>query len=142
VRPLALVAAIATAGALALAAQAAAPNYIFVRGSSLERPVLLDDWGENLELFSAIVASPVAGTPARRGLAQRPRLDLAYFWAWSAKPVPTSAAGATQHGTFWPATGSSRALIRLTRDGANFEPRLASSKVLRILARHGIPVRA
>jgi hypothetical protein len=136
-----ILAAAAVAAALVSTAEAAAPNYIYVRGPGLDRPVLLADWDENLDLFTAIVSSPVAGKTATRGLARRPRLELAYFWAWGSRPRPTSGALANQHGSFWAATGTSRALIQLAPDSSFPELRIASAKVLRILARHGIPVR-
>src|SRR4051812_28515553 len=81
------------AALLPSAAQAAAPNYIFVNGPGLGRPVLLGDWNENLELFSAAVSARSPSAPTLRRLRDRPSLDLALFWGWSGKPAPTTRRG-------------------------------------------------
>jgi hypothetical protein len=126
--------------ALASAASAAAPNYILVSGKGLSRPVLLGDWNENLRLLSAVARAPRAKPAVVRGLARRPRLDLAEFWGWGGRPPPTRPRDASQHGTFYPARRSSPAVVVLMVDGSRV-PRLAPPAALRILARHGVPTR-
>jgi hypothetical protein len=125
---------------LASPAQAAAPNYIIVSGSGLARPVLLSNWKENLVLLLAVANAPRARGIAIRGLAHRPRLDLAEFWAWSGRTRPTTATNANQHGQFYPARGSRPQVIVMTANGVTV-PRLAPASLLKILARHGIPTR-
>jgi hypothetical protein len=136
-------AAVATAGialVLAIPAQAAAPNYILVTGRGLSHPVLLADWKENMKILLAVANAPRARGRAVEGLAARPRFDLAEFWDWSGRPRPASPAQASQHGTFYPARGSRRALIVLTVQGVTV-PRFAPTFVLAALRRHGIPIR-
>ena len=137
-----LTTAVAAVAALALtgAASAAAPNYILVSGPGLARPAVLGDWSENLRLMSALARAPKAKAAAVRGLATRPRFDLAEFWAWSGHPQPTRPRDAGQHGTFYPAHGSRPAVFAVMVDGTR-APRLAPAAALRILARHGVPTR-
>jgi hypothetical protein len=131
---------LAAAVTLAAPAQAAAPNYILVSGPGLRQPVLLDDWNENLELVVAIEQGARAKRPVVRGLARRPRYDLAEFWNWSFLPAPSDPRQATQHDWFYPAHGRKPALFKAMVAGKNF-PRLASRPALAILARHGVPTR-
>ena len=137
--------AIAVALALALVAAvpalAAAPPYIMVSGPKLAKPVLLSDWSENLALLTAADASPRAKAVNLRGLATRPHLDLALFWGWSLdSPAPTKATDASTHGTFYPTYRGHPALVRMRPDGDD-STRVASAKVLKIFARHGVPTR-
>lgn len=131
---------VAAAVALVAPAHAAAPNYILVSGPGLTQPVLLDDWSENLDLLGAIGQGPRAKRAALRGLARRPRLDLAEFWNWSYLPPPTDPREATQHAWFYPAHGRKPPIFRGMFDGKK-APRLGSRAALAILARHGIPTR-
>jgi hypothetical protein len=131
---------LAAAAALAAPALAAAPNYILVSGPGLAKPVLLGDWDENGALLSSLVNAPTAKGAAVRGLARRPRYDLAEFWGWGANPAPTDPKQATQHGRFYPAHAGKRALFRVMVDGTR-APRFAPRRALAILARHGIPTR-
>lgn len=119
-------------------AQAAAPNFILVSGRGLSHPVLLADWQENMKILLSVANAPRARGQVLAGLAARPRLDLAEFWAWSGRPGPTRASQASQHGTFYPAHGPNVPLIVLTVQSDRV-PRLVPSFVLTTLARHGIP---
>jgi hypothetical protein len=131
---------VAAAVAFAAPAHAAAPNYILVSGAGLQQPVLLGDWNENAQLLLAIANGRRAKRAALRGLAARPRFDLAEFWNWNVLPAPTDPSGATQHGLFYPARGRKPALFKVMVEGTRV-PRIASARALAILARHGIPTR-
>jgi hypothetical protein len=126
--------------ALATPASAAAPNYILVSGRALAHPVLLADWNENADFLLALANAPRASSTVARTLRNRPRLDLAEFWGWSRRPRPRRAADANQHGTFYPAYRGRVAVITITVNGLT-APRIAPRKALRILARHGVPIR-
>jgi hypothetical protein len=138
--------AVAFAGALAVVlvlaspVQAAAPNYILVSGPGLERPILLGNWGENGALLSALVNAPTAKASVVRGLTGRPRFDLAEFWGWGSRPRPTRPSQANQHGWFYPAHRSKPPVIVLMVNGYR-SPRLVPTSVLKILARHRVPLR-
>jgi hypothetical protein len=120
---------------------AAAPPYIMVSGPRLAKPVLLSNWEENLALLLAVDASPRAKASDLRGLSTRPRLDLALFWGWSLdSPPPTKASDASAHGSFYPTYRGRPALIRMKVNGED-HVHVASAKVLRIFAKHGIPTR-
>jgi hypothetical protein len=131
---------VAAAVAFAAPAHAAAPNYILVSGPGLAQPVLLGDWNENLSLVVAIGQGARAKRPVLRGLARRPRYDLAEFWNWSFLPAPTDPRQASQHGWFYPAHGRKPALFKAMVAGKSF-PRLATRAALAILSRHGVPTR-
>ena len=103
--------------------------------------MLLSNWEENLALLMAIEASPRAKAAELRGLATRPRFDLALFWGWSLdSPPPTKSSDASAHGYFYPAYRGRPALARTKTNGVD-TVRVASPKVLRIFAKHGIPTR-
>jgi hypothetical protein len=120
---------------------AAAPPYIMVTGPRLAKPVLLSDWSENLVLLTAAAASPKAKTADLRSLRGRPRLDLALYWGWPLdSPPPTKASDASAHGSFYPAYRGRPGLIRIKVDGED-DARIASPRVLKILAKHGVPTR-
>jgi hypothetical protein len=138
---LGLVAAVvAAAAAFAAPAHAAAPNYILVSGPGLRQPVLFDDWSENAQLLVAIGDGARAKHAALRGLARRPRFDLAEFWNWNFLPAPTDPRQATQHGWFYPAHGRRPAIFKVMAQGTKVA-RIASARALQILAGHGIPTR-
>jgi hypothetical protein len=131
---------VAVAVALAAPAYASSPNFILVSGPGLRQPVLFDDQSENAQLLLAIGRGPRAKRAALRGLARRPRLDLAEFWNWNFLPVPTDPRQATQHGLFYPAHGRKPALFKAMVNGTRV-PRVASARALAILASRGIPTR-
>jgi hypothetical protein len=137
VRVLAVVAIMVTAAVLVTPAQAAAPRYILVSGPGLRHPVLLPNWSENLVFLTSLLPATRPAPGWQRG---RPRFDLALFWGVPAKPVPTDPKQASQHGSFYPADGDRRAVVKLTLSG-RYVPRVATRKALRILARHGVPTR-
>jgi hypothetical protein len=111
-----------------------------VSGPGLPRPVLLDDWDENLTLLVSVVQAPRAPRAAVRSLPRRPRLRLSLFWGWGENERPTRPGEANQSGWLYPAHGSRRAVIDLLVSGRRF-PRLAPRAALSILARHGVPTR-
>jgi hypothetical protein len=129
--------------ALALAAPAsgAAPNHIVVSGPGLPKPVVLDSWAENARLLAALVPAPKAAPRAVARLRTRPRLHLALFWGWAGRPRPKTRAGANQDGWFYPAHRSQPAVLALTVNGIA-PPRVAPPQALRILRRHGVPIRS
>jgi hypothetical protein len=131
---------VAVAVVLAPPAHASEPNYILVSGPGLAHPVLLDERSENLQLLVAIRQGPRAKGAALRGLARRPRFDLAEFWNWNFLPAPTDPRQATQHGLFYPAHGRKPAIFKVMVRGTRVA-RIASAQALEILASHGIPTR-
>lgn len=137
----ALTAALAAALILALPAWSAAPPYIMVSGPRLAKPVLMSNWSENLALLLATDDSPKAKASDLLGLKTRPRFDLALFWGWSLdSPPPTKASDASAHGSFYPAYRGQSAVVRMKTNGESYA-HVASAKVLRIFAKHGVPTR-
>ena len=98
-------------------ANAAAPRYILISGPGLSKPVLLSDWNENLNLMLAFANAPRARSAALRGLATRPRFELALFWGVPDKPVPTNPAKASQFDWFYPAHGARPAVLDVFVNG-------------------------
>ena len=131
-RTAALVAALAAVLVLASPVHAAAPNFILVSGPGLKHPILLGNWGENGVLLSVLVNARRAKGSAVRGLARRPRFDLAAFWGWGTRPRPTRPSQANQHGWFYPGKRSRPPIIVLMVNGYRF-PRLVPTTVLKIL---------
>jgi hypothetical protein len=125
---------------LASPVEAAAPNYILISCPGPKQPVLLANWSENHALLIALVNAPRAKANVVRGLARRPRCELAEFWAWGDRPRPTRPSQANQHGWFYPARRAQPAIFELMVDGTKV-PRIAPAKALKILARHGVPTR-
>lgn len=133
------VALVATAPALA-----AAPRLIMVSGGALERPVLLSDAGEVVELYSSFFRGTAVD---RASLGERPSLRLGLLWdnrLWE----PYVRAGrlgelrpgqANQVGRFYPAVGDKPALVDVP--GYGRWPKLAGAQALSILERRGVPVR-
>jgi hypothetical protein len=139
-RAMVLVGALGLVLALAVPAQAAAPDYILVSGPGLAHPVLLARWEENARLLLAVAGAPRAKPSVARTLARRPRFDLAEFWGWSGRARPTRPSQANQHGRFYPARGTQPPVITVMVNGIKV-PRIAPARALRILARHGVPIR-
>ena len=135
-----LVAALAAVLVLAPPVHAAAPNYILVSGPGLKRPIILGSWSENGALLSGLVNAPRAKGMVALALARRPRFDLAEFWAWGSRPRPTQPSKANQHGWFYPAHRSKPPIMVLMVNGYRF-PRLVPTAVVKILARHHVPLR-
>jgi hypothetical protein len=99
--------------------------------------VVLGNWNENLAFLIGLLP---ADRPAPGWRDDRPRYNLALFWGVPAKPVPTHPNEGNQHGSFYPAKGNRRAVVKLLISGKDY-PRVATREALRILARHGIPTR-
>jgi hypothetical protein len=136
-----LIVGFATALVLAQPVRAAAPNYIRVSGPGLARPVLLADWSENLVLFLALNDARKASGASLHRLARRPGLDLAEFWGWSGLPRPATATKTEYHQRFYPAHGRQPAISVRVVNGITSPPCLVPPAVLRIFARHRIPLR-
>ena len=136
-----LLAVLAVAGgacALTSSASAAAPRYIMVSGQGPGH-VMLANWRENLAFETAIANAPQAAG-AGAGLRTRPHLRLSLFWGWDERR-PQWPGQANQRGWFYPAVGSLPALVALRVDGSSVL-RIATAQLLRILARHRVPVRS
>jgi hypothetical protein len=137
-----------TALCLAPTAGAAAPRIIMVTGPTLERPVFLTDYFENLDLMIAFqrgreIAEGRVVDP--KELRRRPYLELWLFWGedqWEpyvseGRLAELRREQANQYGRFYPAFGRRDAVMNLDVPGS----RKATAKLLNILARHGIPTR-
>lgn len=129
----------------AVPAAAAAPRIVMVYGQGLPQPVILSSWEENGALLSA-AAEAADIDPA--SLAGRPYFRLAFFWGleWdeyvrSGKPVSKlNPHQANQHGRYYPATSSSRALLTFDSiPGPGALTRWLEPRGVAVLARHGIP---
>lgn len=123
---------------LASSVAASAPRYILVSGPGLARPVLLANWKENHALLAAVSSARRADRGTVRGLDRRRSLRLGLFWGWPERPRPTRPYQANQEGWFYPASGSQPPVVDLRVGGARV-PRIAPVRLLRILARHGVP---
>jgi hypothetical protein len=133
---------------LAPAAGAAAPRVIMVTGPNLEKPVFLSDQWENLDLMLAFQAGReldegrVVDPKELRG---RPYFELWLYWGnsqWEpyvreGRLAELRTEQANQSGRFYPAFGRRDAVMSLDSPGS----RKATTKLLNILARHGIPTR-
>ena len=130
----ALFAAVAAVAIVAASADAAAPRYVLVSGPGLTAPALLDDWDDTLRWLLAVAEAPRVRAPRLPA----PRFDLALFWGVPERPVPHSPRDASQHGWFYPATATRRAVVDLQVNGIR-QPRLAPDALLRTLQEHGVP---
>jgi hypothetical protein len=126
-------------GVLVLAgpASAAAPRYIMVSGTGIAKPILLASWHENQVLEMALANAPKTEQPS--GLSVRPRLTLSLFWGWGEKR-PTRPGQANQRGWLYLAVGSQPALIALRVNGSS-RLRVVPASLVRLLQRHGVPMR-
>jgi hypothetical protein len=143
-RPVVLLLAAFTALAIAAPARAAAPRFIIVRGPELPKPVILDDWNENLDL---LVASENEGADVDPStLSRRPYFDVVLLWGPTWTRAKIEALGADeivdpgQFDRFYPALGDQEPVIAI-RLGDRLGPRAAGSTTLAILARNGVPTR-
>ena len=136
----------ALAGLTAATACAAAPRLILVDQGGLARPIVLADWSENLTfLIEWNLARPARNPPLRC----RPAYRLSFMWGpeWndyvdSGMPLRAIRPGDTDaHGRFWPAWRGSSALLD-PGHGVLVGARVATAKQLRVLRRHGVPIRA
>jgi hypothetical protein len=133
-------------GLTAATAFAAAPRQILVDGGGLSGPIVLADWLENGTLLSEWKLAPPARNPQPRC---RPAYRLSLMWGpeWndhvdSGKPLRAIRPDGTEfHGRYWPAWRGRRALFT-PGPGVVLGVKVATAKQLRILRRHGVPVRA
>lgn len=125
-------------------ALAAAPRLIMISGNPLAEPILLSDTNEVVELYGSFFRSSPVGRASLQG---RPSLRLGLFWdnsLWEPY-VRDGRLGelrpdqANQVGRFYPAVGDEPALVDVP--GYGQWPKLADAQALRILERHGVPVR-
>ena len=121
---------------------AAAPPYIMVSGpAAREAGAPLQLGGEPRTPHWRWTRLHARRRATSDRLSTRPRLDLALFWGWSLdSPPPTKASDASAHGSFYPTYRGHPALIRMKTNGVEYA-RVASAKVLRIFAKHGVPTR-
>ncbi len=147
-----LLLALILAGTLALSlgapVAAAAPRFIIASGTLLPKPILLDDWQENLILMGATVEDDVLVDISTADLATRPSIDLALFWDAAIWEPLVQQRGlgslqpqdANQHARFYPATGTAAPLFVGMADGV-VGPHRIGERGLAVLARHGVPTR-
>ena len=137
---------VALVGLTTATAFAAAPRLILVDRGGLSRPIVLTDWFENGTLLSEWkLARPARHTRLRC----RPAYRLSFLWGpeWndyvsSGKPLRALRPRETEfHGRFWPAWRGTKALFT-PGPGVVLGVKVATSKQLRILRRHGVRVRA
>jgi hypothetical protein len=122
----------------------AAPEIIIVYGSLLPERRVIADWNEN----QAIMLSLGSRRPGPAWLSVRPEgrpaLELALFWGHQWRIVAQSPERlralrpeeGSQVGTFYPATGSTPALLAFGSD-----VRIVSDSGLAVMRRHGVPTR-
>lgn len=153
-RNLQLVTVVAVMAASAMSLGAAGPRFILVTGTLLERPAVLDNWQENMDLMSAVTNPSSAGPAA---LANRPFYQLALFWGaeWvqyinEGRPVaPVKPEQGNQQARFYPVVGAAPALFVFEDmpgplgNGARITGlvRSVGQEGLSLLARHGLRVR-
>jgi hypothetical protein len=95
---------------------AAAPRIILVSGPLLERPILIQDWNDNMRIMGGVNNRAGAASEAP---ADRPYYEFALFWGmeWvqyinEGRPVAAlRPEQATQHARFYPAVGAAPALF-------------------------------
>jgi hypothetical protein len=122
---------------------AAGPNFIIVNGPGLAKPVVLDEWDENVRLLSA--SETQGADVASESLASRPYLNLALLIGsdWTREKIDALGAEKIAEQSpdrFYPAIDGKEAVVAISlldRRG----PREAGPTVLAILARNGVPTR-
>jgi hypothetical protein len=138
---LALLCALTGLTGFAATAQAAAPWLILVTGESFEGRAYLNS-NESFRIYDEVVNS--TATVSRTKVEDRLFLDLALFWGSNGRGQPITSLRAEdadqQHGRFYPATDDEPAAVYLPLV-EHPNPSQAGSKLLSILARHGVPVR-
>jgi hypothetical protein len=137
---LALLCALTGLTGFAATAQAAAPWLILVTGESFEGRAYLNS-NESFRIYDEVANSKT--TVSRTKVEDRLFLDLALFWGSNGRGRPTTslrAEDANQHGRFYPATDDEPAAVYLPLV-EHPNPSQAGTKLLSILARHGVPVR-
>ncbi|GEM_PF-5493402 len=133
---------------LSVPVDAAAPRYIIASGILLPKPIVLDDWHENLILMGATVEDDVLVDVSNADLAARPSIDLALFWdatIWEPLVQQRGLSGlqprdANQRARFYPGIGSAVPLFVGMADGV-FGPHRMGARGLAVLARYGVPTR-
>ncbi len=140
--------------ASAASLNAAAPRLILISGPLLERPILIEDWDQNARIMAGINDRAVAQAEAP---ADRPFYELALFWGleWvqyinDGRPLAALKPElASQHARFYPAVGTTPALV-VFRDepgewGQNARRmgllRSVEQMALDVFARYGLRVR-
>jgi hypothetical protein len=123
---------------VARSASAAAPRSIMVSGKGSGH-VVLANRRENLA-FELEIANAPRAAEAAAALSNRPRLRLSLLRGWD-EHRPQWPGQANQHGWFYPAVGLLPALVALRVNG-HPPLRVATGLLLRILARHRVPVRS
>jgi hypothetical protein len=145
-------------GAIVLASvvnlSAAAPRLILVSGALLERPVLIEDWDDNMRIMAAVNSRTVAESES---LENRPFYEFALFWGaeWvqyvnEGRPVAAlKPEQATQHARFYPAVGAAPALFVFKDEPGEMQRgtqimglvRSVDQMALDVFARYGLRVR-
>jgi hypothetical protein len=142
-RSFVLLAALA-AFSIAAPARAAAPHFIIVRGPELPKPILLEDWNENLDLLLASENEGADVDPST--LSSRPYFDVVLLWGptWTRAKIEAQGADEVvdpgQSDRFYPAVGDQGPVIAI-RLGDRLGPREAGPTTLAILAGNGVPTR-
>ena len=121
--------------------EAAGPRFIMIYGGTLSKPVILDNWQENIEIMHAVAEGDEV--PAKE-LSSRPYFELAFFsgsyWVRYAEDgKPTNALhpdSADQRGRFYPAVAGAPPILAYDVGLAH----RVGPRGLAILSRHGVPV--
>jgi hypothetical protein len=119
---------------------AAGPRLILVDGGALTKPVILDDWKENVDLIHALAEEAKV---QQEELAGRPYLELAFFsgpyWAHYVDDGRSldqlRLESGDQRGRLYPGVGGSAPIITYDAGARRVAP-----EGIAILSRHGIPV--
>ena len=134
----------------AVSAKAAAPKVIMFYGGVLSKPIILNNWSENL---SFMIATDKQVSISEKELKDSPSIEVAFFWGpkWvqyieEGKPLDQlNPKEAEQHGRYYPATKKGeRAVIVMDRLPSflenQTEQREISTHGIEILKKHKVPV--